>query len=116
MIMKYTTFKKHFFDFIKRNYHRRYLSAADILFYNIEEVARYDNKSVIDLTEEDALNGAKNWINYSESGFGLENLEQMQFSYYLDAFDINQYMKIQGDLFQTVWKEWELFKHYRNID
>lgn len=116
MLMKYTTLKKQFFEFLKRNYHRRYLSAADILFYNIEEVSRYENKNVIELTEEEALNGAKNWLNYSESGMGLVDLEQINFSYYLDAFDINKYMKIQGELFKTVWKEWKLFKYYRNID
>lgn len=120
--MKYTTAKKQFFDFLKKNFHKRYLAAADILFYNIENIISYEkevkheNINPFKLTEKTALNGADNWYHYSEAGCALCYTEDLRKTYYLDGYDINQYLDIQGELLDTVWKEWELFKYYRNLD
>lgn len=114
--MKYTDAKCQFLEFLESNYQKRFASAADILLYNIEEIAIYEKKSPFDITEKEALNGAENWFQYSEDGWALIDNEDLRITYYLDAFDVNQYIKIQGELLEKVWKEWELFKYYREIE
>ena len=114
--MDYTTAKNQFFEFLKRNYHKRVLAAADILLYNIEEIAEYENKSPFEITELEALNGANSWMEYSYDGRALYANEDLRITYFLDAYDINQYLEIQGDLLWKAWQEWALFKYYRNLD
>ena len=115
-IMNYKIAKKQFFEFLKKNYHQRVSAAADVLFYNIEGIAEYEKKSAIKITKEEALNGAKNWLQYSEGGCALVYNDDLKKTYFLDAFDINQYLRIQADLLEKAWHEWELFKYYRNIE
>lgn len=114
--MNYKIAKKQFFEFLKKNYHQRVSAAADVLFYNIEGIAEYEKKSAIKITKEEALNGAKNWLQYSEDGYALVYNDDLKKTYFLDAFDINQYLRIQADLLDKVWHEWKLFKYYRNIE
>lgn len=114
--MKYIDAKWQFPEFLERNYHKRYANAADILLYNIEEIANYENKSPFDITEKEALNGSDCWFQYSEDGRALIYTEDLKNTYFLNDSNENQYIKIQGELLETVWKEWELFKHYRNIE
>ena len=113
--MNYKTAKKQFFDFLKRNYHKRVEAAADVLFYNVEEICKYEKISPLKATKEMALNGAKNWLQYSEGGCALISYEDLRKSYFLDSFEEFQYLRFQADLLGKVWYEWELFKYYRNI-
>lgn len=114
--MKYTDAKWQFPEFLERHYQKRLAAAADILLYNIEEIASYEKKSPFDITEKEALNGAENWFQYSENGEALIYTEDLRITYDLDAFDVNQYLTIQGELLEKVWEEWELFKYYREIE